>query len=77
MRCDDCGVNDAVRFGLLPSVRGPVTGSRAGRSHRAPERSSECDVARLQPGGKSMNAIIYLVGLVVVVMFVLSLVGIR
>jgi hypothetical protein len=28
-------------------------------------------------GGSSMNAIIYLVGLVVVVMFILSLIGLR
>jgi hypothetical protein len=41
------------------------------------ERCTQLHVGRLQSGGTNMNAIIYLVGLVVVVMFILSLVGIR
>jgi hypothetical protein len=33
--------------------------------------------SRLKQGGNALNAVIYLVGLVVVVMFILSFIGLR
>jgi hypothetical protein len=53
----------------------PLRGSARGTS-RVPPRSTggcTCD----QAGNKAMHEIIYLIGLVVVVMFVLGLLGVR
>jgi hypothetical protein len=43
----------------------------------AKQRYADQDTKRLCPGEKAMDSIIYLVGLIVVVMFVLSFLGLR
>jgi len=77
------GIADAPAAGKDSSASGPARGrgpggatepgAASGRLPKAPDATSR----RQEQGGKPMNQIIYLVGLVVVVLFILSVLGLR